>query len=362
MKILFYQDLPSVNSTLLTWTLVEELRLRGHYVDYGKVPSENYKGVKYDWVHGAGQDSWPALNFARVIGAKCHIHLEGVAHWRIGYESAISWGYDRDHTPDEIQYFKNQYVNWMSAAFEADSCTVNGDKQVEMIEWMFGKKLPNCYTICCGADARYALALPEYPRQNYMVTLSRLEPNKHILMIAKALGILKKRGFNVPPWQIIGYGSHEQVQQLINTCKENEIIVGLRTCFGAEKWLWIKRSKLMLCGLMMWIPISEGILCHTPVLAVGDIEVCAMYEDTIWWAERNNPEDYADKIEFLLNPNTAIEIEERNAYALGRILDTNRHGHDELYANTQSRAAGQYEKIFMEYLWKEWENEMNSIC
>ena len=100
MKILFYQDLPSVRSTLLTWTLCEELRLRGHHVDYAKISPENYKGIKYDWVHGSGIDSWPALKFARAIGAKCHIHLEGVAHWRIGYESAISWGYDRDHTPD----------------------------------------------------------------------------------------------------------------------------------------------------------------------------------------------------------------------------------------------------------------------
>ena len=348
MKILFYQDLPSVKSTLLTWTLCEELRLRGHHVDYGKLPSENYKGIKYDWVHGAGHDSWEALSFARDIGAKCHIHLEGVAHWRIGYESAISWGYDRDYTPDEIQYFRNDYIKWMSAAFKADSCTVHGEKQIRMIEWMFGKKLPNCHTMCGGVDARCALSLPEYQRQDYVVTLSRLEPNKHVMFIAESLAILKDRGFDVPPWMIIGYGTQEQCKRLAGFCEEHAISFGLQPCFGAEKWLWVKRARLMLCGLMMWIPIFEGIVCQTPVLAIDDQEVHDMCEDTIWWAERNNPEDYADKIEYLLNPEHSFQMEDRNSYALDRLLDTDRRGNEnELYANTQERAAWQYENIFM---------------
>jgi glycosyltransferase involved in cell wall biosynthesis len=331
-----------VNSTLLTWTLCEELRLRGHHVDYGKLQPEHYKGVKYDWIHGAGQDSWEALNFARVIGAKCHIHLEGVAHWRIGYETATSWGYDREHTSQVIDMFTTQYKQWMSAAFKADSCTVNGDKQVKMIEWMFGKKLPNCHTICCGVDARYALSLPEFPRQNYMVTLSRLEPNKHIMFIAESLVILKKRGFDVPQWVIVGYGTQEQTQRLVNFCEENTIVIGLRPCFGAEKWLWIKKAKLMLCGLMMWIPISEGIVCKTPVLAIDDPEVLVMYKDTVWWAERNNPEHYAEMIEVLLDPKQSDNIKFKTDSAIERLI------RGELYANTQSRAAEQYSDIFME--------------
>ena len=350
MKILFYQDLPSVQSTLLTWTLCEELRLRGHHVDYGKISPlsrESYKGIKYDWIHGAGTDSWEALNFARVIGAKCHIHLEGVAHWRIGYESATSWGYDKDHTPEEIENWKKYYISWMSAAFKADSCTVNGKKQIEMIEWMFGKKLPNCYTMCCGVDARYALTIPDYSRQNYMVTISRLEPNKHVNAIAKALGILKNRGYDIPFWVIIGYGTPEQYINFKNICDKNGIAYMLRFCFGAEKWYWVKKAKLMLCGLMMWLPISEAIITKTPVLIMDDSEVHAMYEDTVWYAERNNLEDYADKIEFLLNPENEKKIIEKEKYAFDRLMDTNRHGYGELYANTQHRAAEQYEKIFM---------------
>ena len=99
MKILFYQDLPSINSTLLTWTLAEELRLRGHTVHYGKQPLLAH----YDYVHGAGQDSWDAIEAAKKLGAKCHIHLEGVAYWRMGADHATDWGYDRDHTPKEIR-------------------------------------------------------------------------------------------------------------------------------------------------------------------------------------------------------------------------------------------------------------------
>ena len=179
MKILFYQDPPSLNSTLLTWTLVEELRLRGHMVDYGKPDPK--LDLRFDWVHGSGTDSIPALEYARKIGARCHIHLEGVAYWRIGYENAIDWGYDRNHTEDEIKNFISQYKRWMVAAYYAESCTVNGANQVKAIEWMFdGRKLQNCNLISCGADARFALTLPDWPKLNYMVTVSRLEPNKKV--------------------------------------------------------------------------------------------------------------------------------------------------------------------------------------
>jgi len=345
MNILFYQDLPSINSTLLTWTLCEELRLRGHHVDYGKPASEHYKGVKYDWVHGAGQDTWEALNFARVIGARCHIHLEGVAYWRIGYENAVDWGYDRNHTPNEIEYFTNQYKQWMSAAFEADSCTVNGIRQIETIEWMFGKKLPNCYLMCCGADTRYALALPGYKKQNYMVTISRLEPCKKVFMIAESLGILKKRGFDVPPWVIIGYGTNAHVAKLISICRENSITFSLSSCFGATKWSWIKKSKLMLAG-WMGIPPAEGIVCRIPVLSFAHVDILEMFEDTIWFAD--NPESYASRIEFLLNPENQNEIKTKNNYAIDRLLDIDRHGQNELYATTQERAAKKYSEIFME--------------
>lgn len=337
MKILFYQDPPSINSTLLTWTLCEELRLRGHYVDYGR-PDPN-KSLKYDWVHGAGQDSWPALHFARKIGARCHIHLEGVAYWRIGVENAMDWGYDRNHTPSEIEVFTKQYKDWMSAAFSAQSCTANGPKQFETISQMFDKELPNFYSMHCGADARYAVTLPDWNKENYMVTVSRLEPNKKVFKIAEALAILKKRGIDIPPWVIIGYGTQEQILKLQEFCKKNAIVFSLRSCFGAEKWYWIKRAKLMLCG-WMGIPPAEGIMCRIPVLSYSDIDIDRSYEDTIWFAD--DPEEYADKVEYLLDPDDL----DKTMYALDRLLDRDRHGKGELYANTQPRAALQYEKIF----------------
>jgi len=337
MKILFYQDLPSVNSTLLTWTLCEELRLRGHHVDYGKLQYTDE--LQYDWVHGAGTDSWPALNLAREIGAKCHIHLEGIAYWRVGFESAVDWGYESELASDEIKNFTKQYKDWMSAAFDADSCTVNGVRQIEAINRMFGKELPNCHLMSCGVDARFAVTLPNFKRENYMITVSRLAPNKKVFKIAEAIAFLKKRGVNIPPWVIIGYGTKEQVDKLIGICKENAIVLRLYSCYGAEKWLWIKRARLMLCG-WMGIPPAEGIVCGTPVLSYSDLDVYEMFEDTIWYGD--DIEGYANQIEYLLN----TDVSDKMQYAFDRLLDRNRYGKNELYATTQPRAALQYEKIF----------------
>ena len=268
-----------------------------------------------------------------------------MAYWRIGYESAHQWGYEKELSKDEIERWRDFYSSWMSAAFEADSCTLNGAKQIRAIEWLFGKKLPNCHLMHCGVDARYALTLPKYPRKNYMVTVSRLEPAKKVFMIAEALAILKKRGFDLPTWIIIGYGSPEQVKKLAKICEENGIVANLSRYFGASKWFWIKQAKIMLEG---WahIPIAEGIVCGTPVLSFDEVDTVEAFDDTVFLAENNNPEDYADKIEFILNPENQVEIIVKNAYALDRLFDIDRHGHDELYANTQLRAAAQHEKIW----------------
>uniref|UniRef100_A0A6M3K8C2 Putative glycosyltransferase n=1 Tax=viral metagenome TaxID=1070528 RepID=A0A6M3K8C2_9ZZZZ len=353
MKILFYQDLPSINSTLLTWTLCEELRLRGHHVDYEK-PEYN-RDLKYDWVHGSGVDSWPALNFARKIGARCHIHLEGVAYWRIGYANAIDWGYDRNHTLDEIKQYRKYYGSWMSAAYSADSCTVNGANQVKAIEWLFGNKLPNCHLMSCGADARYALILPDWKREDYMVTVSRLEPNKKAFMIAKALALLAKKGVRLPPWMIVGYGSQEQVQKLFDICK-NKVNVTIAPCYGAAKWRLIKKARLMLCG---WsgIPPAEGILCKTPILSFDHRDIVEMYDDTIWWAKDNDIEDYASKVKWLLERTEIVpeigttewnEVSLKNIHALNRLTGRLKfEGQSKLYACTQETAAARYEKIFM---------------
>ena len=351
MRILFYQDLPSVNSTLLTWTLAEELRLRGHHVDYGKP-----KDGKYDWVHGAGQDTWAALKFARIIGAKCHVHLEGLGYWRVGLDRAIDWGYDRNLEMSEIAYWKDHYQEWMSAAYEADSCTVNGEKQVKAIEWLFGgKKLPNCHLISCGADARYALTLPNWPTENYMITVSRLEPNKKVFMIAQTLRLLADQGVKVPPWMVVGTGTKEQWIMLQTICGD-KIQIWTRTCFGAMKWRKIKMARTMLCG-WMGIPPAEGILCKVPVLSFGHHDIKEMYSDTIWYAEDNNIEDYARMVKWMLeltepNFDTGVpdwnEVPAKTLYAKNRLMGYTKK--ELLYACTLEQEAERYEQIFKEAL------------
>lgn len=341
MNILFYDDLPSINSTLLKWTLSEELRLLGHTVHYWKQPLL----PKYDWVHGGNTNAPDALRLARRIGAKCHIHLEGVAYWRVGIDDAIDWGYDKNHTTDEMKAFIGYYKLWMSAAYEADSCSVNGVNQVRAIEeYLFeGKKLPDCHVVSCGADARYARTLPEWTCENYMVTVSRLEPNKKVFMVAEALALLKKQGFDVPLWVIVGYGSQEQIQKLHDIIAPAGIKCKLISCFGAEKWRWIKKARLMLCG-WMGIPPAEGLLCNTPVLSFDHPDIIEMYDDSIFWADDNDIEDYAKKIKYLLSEDLADLLAPigfaETAIGKTRLLD------GELYACTQELAAKRYEKIF----------------
>ena len=355
MKILFYQDLPSINSTLLTWTLAEELRLRGHYVGYGK-PAAG-KTIKYDWVHGAGADCWPALKFARAIGARCHIHLEGVAYWRVGQGDATDWGFDHPLHGLEIENFKFGYKEWMSAAYHSDSCSVNGVNQIKAVELLFdGKKLPNCHSVCCGADARLALSLPEYERKNYMVTVSRIAVNKKVHMIARALALLADDGVELPTWVIVGTGTASEWKALQNIL-HRKVGFMATTAFGAEKWLRIKSARLMLCG-WMGIPPAEGILCKTPVLSFNHPDIIEMFDDTIWWAKDNDIGDYASKVKFMLDQTasgagTNNEVSQKTTYAFNRLTGGLRYlGQTGLYACTQEQAAERYEKIFMEGLQK----------
>jgi len=340
MKILFYQDLPSINSTLLTWTLCEELRLLGHTIHYGKQPLLS----RYDWVHGAGIDSWEAVNMAIKIGAKCHIHLEGVAYWRMGADNAIDWGYDRNHSIEEIKAFRKHYKSWMSAAYRADSCSVNGVNQVKTIEENLfdSKRLPNCHIISCGADARYALTLPDMERKNYMVTVSRLEPNKKVFMIAEALALLKKQGnIDIPLWVIVGYGTVEQMQKLYDITQKAGLKIGIMPCFGAEKWYLVKRAKLMLCG-WMGIPPAEGLLCDVPVLSFDHPDIVEMYGDSIFWAKDNDIGEYVNMIYNLLYLKTDANIIKKTIDGKAQLLN------GELYACTQKQLAKIYEeKIFI---------------
>ena len=337
MKILFYLEPPSVYRTLLSWTLAEELRLRGHVVHYGKEPLLN----QYDWIYSAGVNSWDAVDLARKIGAKVHIHLEGVAYWRIGFEPATDWGYSKNLTPEEVEEWCKHYTTWMSAAYEADSCSVNGKNQVKVIEdeLFDGKPLPNCHLISCGADARFALTLPDWwGKKNYMVTVSRLEPNKKVFMIAEALVLLKKKGVDVPPWIVLGYGS--QMNKLMEICKQGDVKLGISSCFGAEKWRIIKMAILMLQG---WsgVPPAEGLLCEVPVLSFNHPDIVELYDDAIFWAEDNNVGEYANQIHTIGWGTAPTDITKKVADGRHKLLE------GELYACTQEQADEIHETVFI---------------
>jgi len=347
MKILLYKDPPNINSTLLTWTFAEELRLLGHQVFWAKPKIDSIQKGFIDWVFGNGINSWDAHNVAKSCDAKLHIHLEGVAFWRIGMGSAVKdWGYDKELTPEEIKYHKEQYIKWMSAAYEADSCSVNGERQIIAIQTNLfgGHHLPNCHKLSCGVDARYAVTLrPYYPKKWQIVTASRLEEAKKVFMIAEALAKLDTE--KLPPWIIIGYGTKEQTEKLYSFCNKHKIKAMLHPCFGAEKWRIIRSSCLMLQG---WsgIPPSEGLMCKTPVISFNHKDVVELYDDSIHWARDNDTDDMARKIEGLLK-NVS------NSYNYNYLDDITEIGRQkllkgEIYACTQEQLAKYYdEKIFI---------------
>jgi len=345
MKILFYQEPPPLNTTMLTWTLGQELILKGHEVYFAfkelDLRDQNvvnqYKG-KIDWVRAGSTNSVEGVAVARAIGAKVHVHLEGLAYFRIGAESAKNWGYKDELRSDQISWWRDYYRSWMKAAYEADSCSVNGKNQIDAIEndLFEGKKLSNCHRLSCGVDARYALTLRNYAKRNYMITVSRLEPNKKIMMIAKALSLLPQD--ELPGWVIVGSGTHDQVAELQNFCEKNKIIAQLRPCFGAEKWWWIKRAKIMLQG---WsgIPPSEGLVCDTPVLSFAHPDIVEMYSGAIWWAKDNSPESFAHVLKRLLEAGDYV-LDETTRAGMEKLLG------GKLYACTQEQLAEKYDQIF----------------
>jgi len=343
VRILFYQDTPIVNSTLLLWTVAEELRLLGHKVYWGTPPPENVPNGIIDWIHTSGDKAWKAHAVAKACGAKLHVHLEGVAHWRVGVEPATKWGYKKNLEQREIGMWIEKYREWMSAAYSSDSCSVNGTKQIEMIEnaVFAGRPLPNCYKISGGIDARYSGTLPEVsPKKWQMVTASRLEENKRIMIMAKALSLLDTG--KLPLWVIIGYGSKAQTDELIYFCNEHGIKIRLNPCFGAEKWRIINESCLMLSG---WtgLPPGEALMCNVPTLAFDQEDIVEWFEDSIHWAKDNNIEDFANNTQALLD---TIRSYECNWHDPVTTKGRKRFLNNELFAWTIEHAAKQYEKIF----------------
>lgn len=339
MRILFYQKAPKLSSTMLTWTLGQELILRGHEVHFHTPTAAEIPKDYFDWIRVGSTEAPEGVKLARKVGVRVHVHLEGVGYWRIGIGSAKDdWGYKSDLTAAEIEKWKAYYRSWMSAAYDADSCSVNGMNQIQTIQNVLfnGRKLPNCYSLSCGVDARYALSIRDIPRENYMVTVSRLEPNKKVMMIARALTLLKHR--DLPPWVIVGGGTDEQADEFLAFVKKHKIKTIAAKRFGAAKWMYIKQARLMLAG-WQGIPPSEGLVCETPVLSFNHPDIVEMYSDSIWYAKDNDIESFAERLDKLLDmPEYALQ--EHVIAGKRQLLN------GELYACTQEILAKKYEDIF----------------
>ena len=341
MNILFYKEPSPLQSTLLTWTLAQELIMLGHYVDFVKVEHDKTPSGFYDWIYSGGEDTWEAIRLAQRIGAKVHIHSEGIEPWRVGLESAIKYGYNRDCTANEIKGWKDHYSSWMSGMYEADTCSLNGTNQVSPVEdHLFGgRKLANCYMRSCGSDWRFARTIGEFKRKNYMVTVSRLSPNKRLMVIAMALSMLDTE--NLPLWVIIGYGTKQETDSLVSFCKTHKIRFTFgSSCFGAEKWMWIRKARIMLSGYGGIQP-GESLLCDTPILSMDHIDIEEQYRDAIFFAKDFDAEDFASKLQTLLSSNQSV-LYQQTTVGKRKLIN------GDLYGCTQEISARRLEKIFLE--------------
>lgn len=345
LRILFYKDPPPLQSTMLTWGLAQEMILRGHFVDFGREISDKIPYGYYDWIYSGGDDTWNAINLARQTGAKVHIHSEGVETWRVGLESAKKYGYPNDCSTEEIKWWREKYASWMSGMYEADTSSLNGSNQFEPLEDLLGgKKLTNCYMRSCGSDWRFARSLPAVEKEGYMVTVSRLEPNKRVMMVAQALAMLDPE--KLPMWQIVGYGSKPQIDQLVSFCQERKIKFRIRQCYGAEKWVRIKKARIMLSGYT-GIPPGEGLLCDIPVLSMDHIDIEEQYRGAIYFARDVDVEDYAFQVETLLSLGN-FELTEKTRRGKQHLIA----GY--LYGCTQETSAYRLEQIFLGEYTEKW--------
>ena len=346
VNILFYQKKPGLNSTMLNWTLAEELRLLGHSVVFlDDVNLDKLPEKTFDWVRGGGENAMAAVEFARRHGARVHIHAEGVGYWRVGADSAKNWGFDQEIPEKAVRKWKDDYRSWMDALFLADTCSINGARQKQVIESNLysGRKIPNCYLLSCGVDARYAATIPAQPKYNIMITCSRIAENKRIFKIAEAVAMVDPA--IRPQWLICGFGPSDTVKRLETFLRDRGVAHAIQPMYGAQKWLWIKRSRLMLCG---WngIPPAEGMVCDIPVVSFDHPDIVELFSDTLFYAADHDPVAYAAAISWIVNrQNKGIPVGDRYtpAYPKTQLLA------GDLYACTQTQLAKKYDMIFREH-------------
>ncbi len=345
MKILFYTKEPEYASIMGTKPLGEELTLLGHEVILSEPAYNTIPYGRFDWVRCHGGRSWDALKVADQIGAKCHIVGDGAAYWRIGFDTAKQWGYDKEPTAKEIRVWRGWYKSWMSAMYEADLCSLGNERHTRAIEedLFGGKRLPNLVLEGWGVDARYASALPDFQKKNHMITISRIEKQKGVMDIARALSLCDVD--SLPPWYILGGGRVEYKNEIISFCRKNNIKCYIGIAYNAQKWKMLKEAKIMLQSVN-GLPQAEGLLCDTPVLSYDYKGVVNIFDDSIFWAKYKSPEDFSEKLSDLLNKIDSNDpsISEKVAYGKQRLLN------GELVAKTQEQKAIIYIKLLADRL------------
>jgi glycosyltransferase involved in cell wall biosynthesis len=295
----------------------------GHQVHFTFTPNaqEIEKLIKedYDIVYGAMEYSMNvALYIGKLINKPVYNHMEWVPPWRVGLEPQEDWGYDgttasAKHNVYEIMQFRKMYkqqvTDWENSTIR--SCA--GIVLEPYIEAFATKRPLDCEIkyYCANFDLLEKYKDAGIKEKYQIMSTARLVPHKKIVHIVRALAKLK----NPPPYKVIGYGPEQIAIQ-------NEAIkLGIDIEFLGPGQNGLKERTIQesLFSINIWAgtPIAESFYYKKPAISYGELHMKEIFGNSVFWAERNNIDSLAKKIQYLLdNSQKRKDLGERGHYLM----------------------------------------------
>jgi len=292
----------------------EELARRGHDVSIvfsmEKLPKDVI-GQKFDIVFGMMENSIGLANCAgKLLNAPVYNHLEWVPPWRVGQEPLEKWGYEESTVEKigkkELEYYNNVYKYQVSEWEKSTIRSCAGKCLIKTIE-PFATKPIDCKIRYYAPDTK---KLERYrdntiKEENKICTIARFVPHKRVVHIIRALALIPKE--KRPVYTIVGYG--QEVYNIINEATKlgvNIELVGSGLDGVKEK---VIQESMFLVTIWAGIPLAEGFYYKKPGISYKEDHIYEVFKDSLLYAEPNNIEDLAKKIEYFID-----HPEERKRY------------------------------------------------
>jgi len=336
IKILY---LTPVNPNIVTpeTGYAQKLAARGHEITFGFGYTPKMLKLDYDIVYGAMEYS---MNIATWISKKlkipCYNHMEWIPPWRVGLDDPKNWGYDGT-TFEKIDPFIVQkwYAIYIQQVQDWENATISSlsGKCFKPIMKQFATKPIN-------TEIKYYAAnfnkLKHYKsdnikEKNQIMSTARLVPHKRIIHIVRALAKVK----NAPPYKVIGYGN--ELGRIQKEAKELGVdieIIGPGAHGIKER---IIQESMFSINIWAGIPMAESYYYKKPAIGYAEEHVQEVLGKSPLWAERNNIDDLAKKIQYFLdNPK---ERKESGAKAYELMIN------DKIGMGTEDRLMKELERI-----------------